>query len=210
MRIPGPAEVLRLAEQGYQAAERAIGLVPRVVGLLDQVDQLMHRVVTVAERAERLLARADGLVQRADGLLQRAGTAVDAADQLSGEATALLEPFRPALQRLEQIATRLADTTSPAEVDAVVQVVNMLPEVVVSLREDVMPILNTLDTVAPDVRELLVVSRELNEMLGAIPGLGRAKKRIEQEVEASIPPVPGADTGSDPGAPPARDRPPKT
>jgi ABC-type transporter Mla subunit MlaD len=210
MRIPGPAEVLRLAEQGYQAAERAIGLVPRVVGLLDQVDQLMHRVVTVAERAERLLARADGLVQRADGLLQRAGKAVDAADQLSGEATALLEPFRPALQRLEQIATRLADTTSPAEVDAVVQVVNMLPEVVVSLREDVLPILNTLDTVAPDVRELLVVSRELNEMLGAIPGLGRAKKRIEQEVEASIPPVPGADPGSDPGAPPARDRPPKT
>jgi hypothetical protein len=57
----------------------------------------------------------------------------------------------------------------------VVQVVNMLPEVVVSLREDVLPILNTLDTVAPDVRELLVVSRELNEMLGAIPGLGRAK-----------------------------------
>jgi ABC-type transporter Mla subunit MlaD len=189
MRVPGPAELLRLADQGYQAAERIIGLVPRMVGLIDQAEQLMRR---------------------ADELVQRAGKAVDAADQLSGEAAALLEPFRPALQRLEQIATRLADTTSPAEMDAVVQVVNLLPEVVVSLREDVMPILNTLDTVAPDVRELLVVSRELNEMLGAIPGLGRAKRRIEQEVEASIPPVPGADTGSDPGAPPARDRPPKT
>jgi methyl-accepting chemotaxis protein len=206
MRIPGPSELLGLAEQGYQAAERAIGLVPRVVDLLDQAQELMLRVVTVAGSAERLLARADGLVQRADDLLQRAGRAVDAAEQLSGDASSLLEPFRPALQRLEQIAGRIADTTSPAEVDAAVQVVNLLPEVVVSLREDILPILSTLNTVAPDVRELLVVSRELNEMLGAIPGLGRAKKRIEHEIESSIPPVPGADTGSDPGAPPARSR----
>jgi hypothetical protein len=206
MRIPGPAELVRLAEQGYQSAERAIALVPRVVGMLDQAEELMRRVVTVAIGAERLLARADGLVQRADGLLRRAGNAVDGAQQLAGDATSLLERFRPALQRLEQIAGRIADTTSPAEVDAVVQVVNLLPEVVVSLREDILPILNTLDTVAPDVRELLVVSHELNEMLGAIPGLGRAKKRIEQEVEATIPPVPGADTGPDPGAPPAGSR----
>lgn len=206
MRIPGPAELVRLAEQGYQAAERAIGLVPRVVGMLDRAEELMQRVVIVAGSAERLLARADGLVQRADGLLQRAGKAVSAAEQLSGDASSLLEPFRPALHRLEQIAGRIADTTSPAEVDAVVQVVNLLPEVVISLREDILPILNTLDTVAPDVRELLVVSHELNEMLGAIPGLGRAKKRIEQEVEASIPPVPGADTGSGAVTPPAGSR----
>jgi hypothetical protein len=35
--------------------------------------------------------------------------------------------------------------------------------------------------VAPDLHDLLHVSRELNEMLGRIPGMGRLKDRIEDE-----------------------------
>jgi hypothetical protein len=35
--------------------------------------------------------------------------------------------------------------------------------------------------VAPDLHDLLEVSRELNEMLAGLPGLGRIKKRIDEE-----------------------------
>ena len=43
--------------------------------------------------------------------------------------------------------------------------------------------LTTLGSVAPDLHELLNVSRELNEILGKIPGVGRLKRRVEEEEE---------------------------
>ncbi len=59
--------------------------------------------------------------------------------------------------------------------------VDTMPEFVAKFRHDILPVLDTLGTVAPDVRDLLDVSKELNEMLGALPGLGRVKRRIEEQ-----------------------------
>jgi hypothetical protein len=56
----------------------------------------------------------------------------------------------------------------------------MLPPIVGKLDSDILPVLDTLATVAPDLRDLLDVSKELNELIGAVPGLGRVKKRIEE------------------------------
>jgi hypothetical protein len=44
-------------------------------------------------------------------------------------------------------------------------------------------VLDSLSTVAPDLHDLLDVSRELNEMLGQIPGISRMKKRIDKQQE---------------------------
>ena len=44
-----------------------------------------------------------------------------------------------------------------------------------------LPVLATLGTVAPDLHDLLTVSRELNDMLAKIPGMGRLKRRIDEE-----------------------------
>ena len=44
-----------------------------------------------------------------------------------------------------------------------------------------MPILDSLNSVAPDLHDLLDVSRELNEMLAQVPGISRMKKRIDQQ-----------------------------
>jgi hypothetical protein len=38
--------------------------------------------------------------------------------------------------------------------------------------------------VAPDLHDLLDVSRELNEMLAKLPGVGRVKRRINEQQEA--------------------------
>ena len=56
---------------------------------------------------------------------------------------------------------------------------------------DVIPMLRTLSTVAPDLHDLLDVSRELNEMLAKLPGMGRIKRKVdeEQELEAATPPA---------------------
>ena len=45
--------------------------------------------------------------------------------------------------------------------------------------------MDSLSSVAPDLHDLLDVSKELNEMLGQIPGISRMKRRIDKEQEAA-------------------------
>jgi hypothetical protein len=78
----------------------------------------------------------------------------------------------------------LADTTSAAEVDAMVGLIDALPNIVDKLDADILPVLDTLATVAPDLRDLLDVSKELNELISSVPGLGRVKKKIEEQQDA--------------------------
>ena len=49
------------------------------------------------------------------------------------------------------------------------------------LERDILPVMTTLGTVSPDLHDLLDVSRELNEMLAKMPGMGRIKKRIDEQ-----------------------------
>lgn len=167
MKIPGPSDVFRAAGQGYDAIEQAIAMVPKAIDLL---------------------GNAGDLLKRAGALLDRVGTLLDRVEDTSARAAKLingLEPtmskLQPTLDKLEPILATLADTTSPEEVTALTKVVDLLPELATSLKNDVLPILSTLDSVSPDLRQLLVISHELNEMLSAIPGLGRAKRKFEEE-----------------------------
>lgn len=114
-----------------------LGLLPRVVGLLDDV--------------EALVARIEDTRQSADALVARIGTTVDRVE----EPIAVLQP----------VLERLAETTDEHEVDALVSVIDQLPEM--------SGIVRTLSTVAPDLHELLRVSVELNEMLAKVPFLNR-------------------------------------
>jgi ABC-type transporter Mla subunit MlaD len=196
--FPGPAELLRITERGYEAIEQAIALVPRLATLLDRVEQLVDRADQAIEAVDETRKRADALVagvdqtrERADELVARTGAVVDTAqalvaqaEQLIGRGGQLRDAFEPSLQRLAPIAARLSESTSQAEVDAVVQLIDSLPHLVTSLDQDILPILGTLNTVAPDVRDLLNTMMEFNEILGSVPGLGRIKKRVEERQEA--------------------------
>ena len=61
------------------------------------------------------------------------------------------------------------------------RLVDHLPALTDQVERDVLPVLTTLGSVAPDLHELLNVSRELNEMLGQVPGISRMKKRIDKQ-----------------------------
>ena len=66
---------------------------------------------------------------------------------------------------------------------ALVTLIDHLPAVTLQVERDVLPVMASLGSVAPDLHELLDVSRELNEILGKIPGIGRLKRRVEEEDE---------------------------
>jgi ABC-type transporter Mla subunit MlaD len=219
--VPGPRDLLAVLEKGAGQVESLLGAVPRVLTLLDQAEVLLVRAsaaidqveaVTrdaaavvvhsnaVVDRAEALVGRSGGAVDGAEALVGRTDGVVDRADVLVGDTdvlvrrlATLLELVEGPMTTLEPTLRTLADTTHPEEVAALVQLIDHLPELTTRVETDVLPVLSTLGTVAPDLHDLLDVSRELNEMLGKLPGLGRIKRRVEEEQEAEQDDRPGRD-----------------
>jgi hypothetical protein len=160
--VPGPRQVV-------DQVEALLGAVPRVLVLL--------------ERAEELVAKIDGVATDAGALVGRTGQVVDGATEHVTRLSGLLDALEPSLTRLQPTLDRLAETTDPHEVEALalVRLVNHLPQISEQVERDVLPVLSTLGSVAPDLHDLLEVSRELNDMLAKVPGLGRIKKRIDEQ-----------------------------
>ncbi|PUA81609.1 hypothetical protein [Nocardioides currus] len=172
--VPGPRDLLAVLERGSEQVEALLGAVPRVLALLDQAEALMVRASAAIDQVEAVTRDAAGVVVRTSGVVDRAETQV-------GRITTLLDDFEPSLARLQPTLEKLSETTNPDEVAALVHLVDHLPELSTRLEEDVLPIMTTLGTVAPDLHDLLAVSRELNDMLAKLPGLGRIKRRIDEQ-----------------------------
>jgi hypothetical protein len=123
--------------------------------------------------------------------VERTGPEVRGSEELLGtleplnqRLAGLLDSLEPPLTRLQPTLERLAETTAPHEVDAMVELIDHLPRVAHRMDTDILPILDSLGTVAPDLHDLLDVSRELNEMLAKIPGMSRVKDRVDEQQAA--------------------------
>jgi hypothetical protein len=189
--------VLALLDQAEALAARASVIVDRVEGVADAATAEVARVGEVVDAATAEVARVGGVVDAAATRVESVGAVVDAAaaqiervDTVvggaavqAGRAAALIDTLEPPLTALQPTLQTLADTTHPDEVAALVTLVDHLPAVTMQVERDVLPVLASLGSVAPDLHELLDVSRELNEILGKIPGIGRLKRRVEEEEE---------------------------
>jgi len=180
--VPSPRALvsgaLSLADDGVTTARQLWGLGPRLLALVSDAEHLLTRV-------DNLIDRIEGTRASAELVVSGAGRVSTDASLLVARITALTDLLEPSLVRLEPTLARLAETTDPREVDALVSLVDHLPSLVTSMEQHVMPMLESLGTVAPDLHELLDVSRELNEMLAKLPGMGRVKKRIEEKQAAA-------------------------
>jgi ABC-type transporter Mla subunit MlaD len=182
--VPGPRDVLALVERGGDALEQLLGAVPRLVSLLDDAEELVRRVGGLVDGIETTRAAADSVVERTDATVGKADQLLVSVAPLNERLAALLDRLEPPLTRLQPTLERLAETTAPHEVDAMVELIDHLPALAHKMEVDIVPVLDSLGTVAPDLHDLLDVSRELNEMLGQIPGISRMKKRIDKQQEA--------------------------
>lgn len=160
--IPGPRDVVHLLE--------------RVPGLLGSAEHLLASAGSVLDSA-------GALIDRIEETRAEAAAVVARTDETRARADELLDRFQPSIDRLLPTLERLAETTDPDEVDAMVALVDHLPMLVGKLETEVVPILETLSTVAPDLHDLLDTSKELNEMLAKLPGMGRIKERVEKQQE---------------------------
>jgi len=189
--------VLALLDQAEALVARASGIVDRVEAVADAATAEVARVGAVVDAATAEVARVGGVVDAATAEVARVGGVVDAATAevarvggvvdgagvQVGRAAVLIDLLEPSLTKLEPTLRTLADTTHPEEVAALVTLIDHLPAVTLQVERDILPVMASLGSVAPDLHELLDVSRELNEILGKVPGIGRLKRRVEQEDE---------------------------
>jgi hypothetical protein len=164
-------------------AEAATAEVARVSTVVDAATAEVARVGSVADDAQKQIDRVGSVADDAQKQIDRVETVVGGAAVQADRAAALLDVLEPPLTTLQPTLQTLADTTHPEEVAALVTLVDHLPAVTEQFERDILPVLATLGSVAPDLHDLLDVSRELNEILGKIPGLGRIKRRVEEEDE---------------------------
>jgi hypothetical protein len=165
--IPGPRDALRLAGKLWDTGGQLLELVPRLVTLLGQLEEVV--------RVLRAIVDAD----------LRIAEAVDKALRMVERVEPLVVEFAPTLRTLHPMLARIAETTDPDEIEAMVRLINDLPDLVTRTHVDVLPVLGALGTVPEDLRELLITSKELNYIISAVPGLGRMRqKAVRDQAEA--------------------------
>ena len=174
------------------SAERAVG---RVDGTIDSAEGVVRRVGATVDTADELVLDAGGLIERVEPLVDFADSAlapvkpvveallVDAdldaekARLVATRVTEVLAWADKTVRLIEPIADDVLESIDPEEVKAVVQFIDHLPELGDRLENDVMPVLVSLDTVAPEVHEILEVAQQCLEAVAGIPGFQLLRRR---------------------------------
>ncbi len=149
----------------------ALTLPARLEALLVSVERLVARISQIAENADRVVVGAASVTVRAE-------TLIEAVEQTSDIAQQLLELYEPIAVQLAPLAARFADDLSESEVTAAITLIDKLPELTERLTA-VLPILATLDSVSPEVHELLGVVKDLKQAIVGVPGFHFFRKRGE-------------------------------
>ncbi|HUR55249.1 MAG TPA: hypothetical protein VMZ71_14035 [Gemmataceae bacterium] len=147
-----------------------------MVGLIDEAEDLLAQ-------ARRSLASVEKTTTEAAASVLRVSRVLDVTDTLTHDASAMVAQVQPEMQKVLPLLERFADGLSPAEVDAAIALVDELPMLTRSLREDIMPILSTLDRVGPDINEMLHVMDDVRAAVIGIPGFAFFKKRGVEIIE---------------------------
>lgn len=189
-------------------------VVQRVDSTVDSADGVVTRVGTTVDSADRLVTSAGGLIERVVPMLDLAESAlapvrpvveallVDAeldpelARLVATRITEVLVYADKTVAMLEPITHEILSSVEPEEIRAVVQFIDHLPALGDTLENDVMPVLASLDTVAPEVHQILEVAQQCLEAVQGIPGFQLLRRRGENGKSGSSAPV-----RTDPGRP---------
>jgi uncharacterized protein YoxC len=206
----GIADALALVPRVGEAVGRMEEMLSRVDGLLNRVDGLVDRadeaIAAVAEtraKADDAIAgvaetraKADDAIAAvartqvaADGAIEAVGRTTSSADQLLGRGDVLIGRIEPLvgdyvqpLAHLAPSVRRLAETLEPHEVEALVRLIDQLPQLVRHLDEDIFPVLETLGSVGTDVHDLVDTVQDLRQVVKGFPGSRLFRRRGAEEI----------------------------
>ncbi|SDP63307.1 hypothetical protein SAMN05660199_04431 [Klenkia soli] len=169
--------------------DRAEDAVAGVAATKERADAAIRGVESTRTAADAAISGVEGTRRAADGLVTEARATRANADELVGSASGLLDrtspllaAYEPTLTQLAPLLKRFADDLDPVEVEALVKLVDRLPTLVGHLDEDVLPVLASLDNVAPDVHALLDTVQDLRELAKGFPGSKLFRRRGAEEI----------------------------
>ncbi|MBB1010268.1 methyl-accepting chemotaxis protein, partial [Dietzia sp. SLG510A3-3B2-2] len=175
--------------------DSAEGVVVRVGSTVESAEGVVARVRTTVDTADDLVLDAGGLIERVvplvdfadstfaqvkpvvEALLVDADLDVEAARVVATRMTEVLAWADKTIRLLEPIADDVLESVDPDEVKAVIQFIDHLPALGDTLENDVMPVLASLDTVAPEVHQILEVAQQCLEAVAGIPGFQLLRRR---------------------------------
>jgi hypothetical protein len=132
-------------------------------------------VAAIQAAADAAVEAVGHTTTRADQALGRAGDLIERAEPLLGAYQQPLTELAPSIQRL-------ASTLDPAEVEALVTLIDRLPRVVTHLDEDILPVLESLGDVGTDVHDLLDTVQDLRQIVKGFPGSRLFRRRGAEEI----------------------------
>ncbi|HIW68556.1 MAG TPA: methyl-accepting chemotaxis protein, partial [Candidatus Dietzia merdigallinarum] len=174
----------------------AEGLVLRVGSTVGDAESMVVRVGETVGEAEQLVARVApsldfvestiGAVRPVlEELLLEEGVRAEQARVVANRVTELLVVADDVATKLVPVVTRVTDKVDTKEFEAVLEVIDNLPAIIQSVESDVLPIVRSLDSVAPELSEILVVANNCLEALNGIPGFQRLRRRGGSSSEGS-------------------------
>ncbi|WKK10510.1 ribulose 1,5-bisphosphate carboxylase large subunit [Rhodococcus ruber] len=200
--LAGPVGAARLVlDRTVEVAEFAVSVPGRVVNLLETTEALVGRIDGVVTDAREIVARIDDVVTDARATVGRVGEVVDSSSAVVGDAATvarraqdvvasagrtsdsageLLDTYAPMATRAAPLAGQFIDELSAEEVHAAVVLLDQLPELADRMTA-LMPILGTLETVAPEIHELLGVAKDVRQAIVGVPGFNFLRRRGEDK-----------------------------
>jgi len=160
----------------------SVDTVVLVAALPSRIDDLFSRVDALIASIEEITARAGGVIEAAARTTDDAAGVIVGAGDASERARAMIADIQPIADRGIPLGRRFVDNFSEHELDASIRMVDHLPELMERM-EAIMPILATMDTVAPEIHQLLEVTKDVRKAVIGIPGFKFFRNRGEEKLE---------------------------
>jgi methyl-accepting chemotaxis protein len=171
----------------------AASVVDEARGITSGAGEVVESARTVTSGADGVVTQARGITTGAAGVVESARTITGGADEVmtsaattSRHAQELLDLYRPMLERAAPLTKKFVDDLAPEEIEAAIALVDELPALAHHMSTDILPILETLDRVGPDLHELLDVTKDLRRAIDGIPGFSFLKRRGESREDENV------------------------
>ncbi|MEE2032085.1 ribulose 1,5-bisphosphate carboxylase large subunit [Rhodococcus chondri] len=174
-----------VADRTVATAVFAISVPGRVEALLDTAENLVQRVDAVVAdaaaavaHATEVIASTTEVVENAAEVAAHAQVVVASASRTSDTAGELLDTYAPMAKQAAPLAGQFIDEMSPEEVHAAIVLLDQFP-MMADRTKALMPILGTLEAVAPEIHELLGVAKDVRQAIVGVPGFDFLRRRGE-------------------------------
>ncbi|MBY6365859.1 ribulose 1,5-bisphosphate carboxylase large subunit [Rhodococcus corynebacterioides] len=181
MRLPVPSvgTALSLVRATVSWSMDTVAL---VAAMPSRIDDLFGRLDALLTSVEEITARAGEVIDAAARTTDDAAEVVVGAGDASARAQSMIAELQPIADRGIPLGRRFVDNFSEQELDASIRMVDQLPELMERM-EAIMPILATMDTVAPEIHQLLEVTKDVRKAVIGIPGFKFFRNRGEEKLE---------------------------